>query len=52
MLYKVKQSHDTVEGTKNICCVKGESGVDHTRSDRAITMDSETEFKAIESPVG
>ena len=29
MLYEFKLNHDVMGETKSICCVKGESGVDH-----------------------
>ena len=29
MLYKFELSHEDIETTKNICCIKGEDTVDH-----------------------
>ena len=29
MLYKFKQSHNTVEAAKNICCSKGDGAINH-----------------------
>ena len=31
MLYKFEQSHNAVEATKNVCCAKSESTVDHSK---------------------
>ena len=31
ILYEFELGHNTVESTKNICCMKGEGVVDHTR---------------------
>ena len=63
MLYEFKPGNNTMEATKNVCCVKDESAVDHSSvtrwlrnlnlvertSARPKTMDSVVEFQAIEA---
>ena len=36
MDYVFELGHDAVDATKNICCAKGESGVNHSRVIRSL----------------